>query len=86
MGKIKTNQFILGFALETNDGNDNAYNKLINKNLDAIFLNILDDKQNIFNSDYNHGKYITRKKSVSFELTTKLDLSYKIFKQIIIDS
>ena len=86
LGKIKTNQFILGFALETNDGNDNAYNKLINKNLDAIFLNILDDKQNIFNSDYNHGKYITRKKSVSFELTTKLDLSYKIFEQIIRDS
>ena len=86
LGKIKTNQFILGFALETNDGNDNAYNKLINKNLDAIFLNILDDQQNIFNSDYNHGKYITRKKSVSFELTTKLDLSYKIFEQIIRDS
>ena len=86
LGKIKTNQFILGFALETNDGNDNAYNKLINKNLDAIFLNILDDKQNVFNSDYNHGKYITRKKSVSFELTTKLDLSYKIFEQIIRDS
>ena len=85
LGKIKTNQFILGFALETNDGNDNAYNKLINKNLDAIFLNILDDQQNIFNSDYNHGKYITRKKSVSFELTTKLDLSYKIFEQIIRD-
>ena len=86
LGKIKTNQFMLGFALETNDGNDNAYNKLINKNLDAIFLNILDDKQNVFNSDYNHGKYITRKKSVSFELTTKLDLSYKIFEQIIRDS
>ena len=86
LGKIKTNQFILGFALETNNGNDNAYNKLINKNLDAIFLNILDDKQNVFNSDYNHGKYITRKKSVSFELTTKLDLSYKIFEQIIRDS
>ena len=86
VGKIKTNQFMLGFALETNDGNDNAYNKLINKNLDAIFLNILDDKQNVFNSDYNHGKYITRKKSVSFELTTKLDLSYKIFEQIIRDS
>ena len=85
LGKIKTNQFILGFALETNNGNDNAYNKLINKNLDAIFLNILDDKQNVFNSDYNHGKYITRKKSVSFELTTKLDLSYKIFEQIIRD-
>ena len=86
LGKIKTNQFILGFALETNDGNVNAYNKLIKKNLDAIFLNILDDKQNIFNSDFNHGKYITRKKSISFKLTTKLDLSYKIFEQIIRDS
>ena len=54
-------------------------------NLNAIFLNILNDKQNIFNSDYNQGKYITRKKSIPFELTTKLDLSYKIFEQIIID-
>ena len=86
LGKIKTNQYILGFALETNDGYENAYNKLINKNLDAIFLNILNDDQNVFNSDHNQGKYITRKKSISFELTTKLDLSYKIFKQIIKDS
>ena len=86
LGKIKTNQYLVGFALESNDGDKNAYNKLINKNLDAIFLNILSDKKNIFNSDYNHGKYITRKKSISFELTTKLDLSYKIFEQIINDS
>ena len=86
LGKIKTNQYILGFALETNDGDENAYNKLINKNLDAIFLNILNDDQNVFDSDYNRGKYITRKQSISFKLTTKLDLSYKIFKQIIKDS
>ncbi len=86
LGKIKTNQYIVGFALETNDGDENAYNKLINKDLDAIFLNILSDNQNIFDSDYNQGKYITRKKSISFELATKLDLSYKILKQIIKDS
>ena len=86
LGKIKTNQYILGFALETNNVVENAYNKLINKNLDAIFLNILNDNQNVFNSDYNQGKFITRKKSVSFELSTKLDLSYKIFEQIIKDS
>ena len=85
LGKIKTNQYLLGFALETNDGYQNAFDKLINKNLNAIFLNILNDKQNIFNSDYNQGKYITRKKSIPFELTTKLDLSYKIFEQIIND-
>ena len=86
LGKIKKNQFILGFALETHDGEKNAFNKLVNKNLDAIFLNVLSDKQNIFNSDFNNGKYITKKKSLSFELTTKLDLSYKIFEQIIKDS
>ncbi len=86
LGKIKTNQYILGFALETNDEDENAYNKLIKKNLDAIFLNILNENQNIFNSDYNQGKFITRKKSISFELATKLDLSYKIFEQIIKDS
>ena len=58
----------------------------MSKNLDAIFLNILNDKQSVFGSDLNKGKYITKNKSVSFELTTKLDLSYKIFKQIIKDS
>ena len=86
LGKIKKNQFMLGFALETHDGEKNAFNKLVNKNLDAIFLNVLSEKQNIFNSDFNHGKYITKKKSISFKLTTKLDLSYKIFEQIIKDS
>ena len=85
LGKIKTNQIVVGFALETDDGYENAYDKLINKNLDAIFLNILNDKNNVFNSDYNQGKYITRKKTVSFEQTTKLDLSFKIFEQIIKD-
>ena len=85
-GKIKKDQFMLGFALETHDGEKNAFNKLVNKNLDAIFLNVLSDKQNIFNSDFNNGKYITKKKSLTFKLTTKLDLSYKIFEQIIKDS
>ena len=85
LGKIKTNQIVVGFALETDDGYENAYDKLIKKNLDAIFLNILNDKNNVFNSDYNQGKYITRKKTVSFEQTTKLDLSFKIFEQIIKD-
>ncbi len=85
LGKIKTNQIVVGFALETDDGYENAYDKLIKKNLDAIFLNILNDKNNVFNSEYNQGKYITRKKTVSFEQTTKLDLSFKIFEQIIKD-
>ncbi len=85
LGKIKKNQFLFGFALETNDGEKNAFKKLVSKNLDAIFLNILNEKQNIFNSDYNQGKYITRKKSVSFELATKTDLSLKLFNEIIED-
>ncbi len=85
LGKIKKSQFLIGFALETNDGEKNAFKKLVSKNLDAIFLNILNEKQNIFNSDYNQGKYITRKRSVSFELATKTDLSLKLFNEIIQD-
>ena len=85
LGKIKTDQYMFGFALETNDGEQNASDKLINKNLDAIFLNNLNSKQNVFNSDYNQGKLITRKKSISFDLTSKLDLSYKILEQIMKD-
>src|SRR5690606_24475938 len=43
LGKIKTDQFLVGFALETQNELDNAVSKLQRKNLDAIVLNSLND-------------------------------------------
>ena len=41
MGAAKKDQFLVGFALETNNEIDNAKSKLLEKNLDLIVLNSL---------------------------------------------
>lgn len=43
LGKMKTNQRLIGFALETNDEENNAQKKIVSKNLDYIVLNSLND-------------------------------------------
>ena len=43
LGKIKKHQYLVGFALETQDVLDNGTKKLHAKNLDAIVLNSLED-------------------------------------------
>jgi phosphopantothenoylcysteine decarboxylase/phosphopantothenate--cysteine ligase len=43
LGAIKSKQFLVGFALETNNEVDNAIKKLKSKNLDLIVLNSLND-------------------------------------------
>jgi phosphopantothenoylcysteine decarboxylase/phosphopantothenate--cysteine ligase len=54
LGKMKTPcQKLIGFALETNDEEANAQAKLAKKNLDAIVLNSLRDKDACFGTDTN---------------------------------
>ena len=54
LGSKKTrNQFLIGFALETSDGAENAREKLRSKNLDAIVLNSLRDPGTGFGLDTN---------------------------------
>jgi phosphopantothenoylcysteine decarboxylase/phosphopantothenate--cysteine ligase len=49
----KTNQIVVGFALETNNSEHNALNKLRNKNLDYIVLNEQQNGVSGFGSDTN---------------------------------
>jgi phosphopantothenoylcysteine decarboxylase/phosphopantothenate--cysteine ligase len=44
LGEIKKHQFLIGFALETENEIKNAQSKLVNKNLNAIVLNSLKDE------------------------------------------
>ena len=53
LGAIKTNQLLVGFALETNNEVDNAIKKLKSKNLDLIVLNSLNDVGAGFGGDTN---------------------------------
>ena len=83
LGKIKTSQFLVGFALETENFIRNAKNKLKSKNLDAIVVNKIDDF-NPISSDYNQIEFINSDlKITSFEKKLKIDVSGDILNQII---
>jgi phosphopantothenoylcysteine decarboxylase/phosphopantothenate--cysteine ligase len=62
LGKLKKdNQLLIGFALETNDEEKNAEEKLTKKNFDFIVLNSLNDKGSGFKHDTNKITILSRK-------------------------
>ena len=83
MGSQKKNQFLLGFALETENEVANAKGKLKKKNLDAIILNSLQDKGAGFKNNTNKITIIDNKTSTVFELKSKADVAVDIFNHII---
>ncbi|WP_299063132.1 bifunctional phosphopantothenoylcysteine decarboxylase/phosphopantothenate--cysteine ligase CoaBC [uncultured Polaribacter sp.] len=85
LGKIKKHQFLVGFALETNNEIENAKNKLKRKNLDAIVLNSLQDKGAGFATDTNKITIIDKNlNQKSFELKSKIEVAKDIINEIII--
>jgi phosphopantothenoylcysteine decarboxylase/phosphopantothenate--cysteine ligase len=59
LGEQKTIQVLIGFALETSDGIENARKKLVAKNLDAIVLNNANEEGAGFETDTNIVTVIT---------------------------
>lgn len=82
MGETKTEQFLVGFALETENEEKNAQVKLQHKNLDMIVLNSLKDKGAGFKNDTNKIKILTREKVKSFELKSKDQVAEDILDEI----
>jgi phosphopantothenoylcysteine decarboxylase/phosphopantothenate--cysteine ligase len=80
LGKLKKeNQFLAGFALETEDGIALAKGKLERKNFDFIVLNSLLDKGSGFNTDTNKITIISRyNKITEFELKAKQEVATDI--------
>jgi phosphopantothenoylcysteine decarboxylase/phosphopantothenate--cysteine ligase len=60
LGEEKKHQILIGFALETNDGIQNAQHKLKSKNLDAIVLNNPNEEGAGFNTETNIVTIIRR--------------------------
>jgi phosphopantothenoylcysteine decarboxylase/phosphopantothenate--cysteine ligase len=84
MGKRKQKQFLLGFALETEDEISNAIKKIKSKNLDAIVLNSLNEHGAGFSVDSNKVTYIDQNETIiPFELKSKILVARDIFSQIL---
>jgi len=83
MGQQKKQQFLLGFALETENELDNAMAKCTKKNADAIVLNSLKDTAAGFGGDQNKITFIQKNgTTTSFELKPKTEVAVDIFAQI----
>lgn len=84
IGKIKRHeQFVVGFALETNDEETNAISKMERKNFDFIVLNSLRDPNSGFGFDTNKVTILHRSGlKKEFELKSKLDVADDIVKEI----
>ena len=84
LGVIKKEQFLVGFALETNNELVNATTKLKQKNLDAIVLNSLNDKGAGFSLNTNKVTFIDKKeRTIPFEMKSKSDVAIDIMNEIL---
>ena len=83
-GEKKTNQFLVGFALETENELENAKEKIRKKNLDLIVLNSLQDKGAGFKSETNKVQLIDKNFEVlEYMLKTKKEVAKDIFVEIL---
>jgi len=78
MGEKKTHQFLVGFALETQNEEENAKGKLEKKNLDMIVLNSLRDEGAGFKNDTNKIKIFTKTEKTEFNLKSKDEVAKDI--------
>ena len=84
MGEKKKDQYLVGFALETENEIDNAKQKLKIKNLDGIVLNSLNDKGAGFSSSTNKITFIHNDNTIkTFPLQSKTECAKRIFEQIL---
>ena len=81
--KKKSNQLLIGFALETENEEDNAKGKLTRKNLDFIVLNSLNNQGAGFKHDTNQVTIIDKNtKTTYFELKSKDEVAYDILNTV----
>lgn len=82
MGERKKHQFLVGFALETENEEENAKSKFVRKNLDMIVLNSLRDAGAGFGGDQNKVKIFTRNGTEKNDLKSKAETAGDILNAI----
>ncbi len=85
LGRLKkSNQLLIGFALETENELENAKAKIKKKNLDLIVLNSLNDKGAGFKNETNKISIINKhNKILNFELKNKSEVAKDIIAEIL---
>jgi phosphopantothenoylcysteine decarboxylase/phosphopantothenate--cysteine ligase len=76
-------QIIVGFAAETENALENARQKLVSKNLDAIVVNDVSREGVGFDSDRNAVTIISRDEVVEVPETTKWEVAQRVLDQLI---
>ncbi len=83
LGRMKRdNQLLVGFALETNDEQQNAQHKLEKKNLDFIVLNSLRNEGTCFRSDENQVSIIDRQGQHDYPRKPKSQVAVDIIDEL----
>ena len=84
LGELKQNQFLIGFALETENEIENAKLKIKKKNLDLIVLNSLQDEGAGFGKPTNKITFIDKNFVVEpMELKSKEEVALDIINKVI---
>lgn len=82
-GEKKNKQFLIGFALETENETENAKSKIMKKNLDLIVLNSLNDEGAGFGKETNKVTFIDKDfKQEQFDLKSKQEVAKDIINKI----
>ena len=76
-------QIVVGFAAETENVLENARQKLVSKNLDAIVVNDVSREGVGFDSDRNAVTIISRDEVVEVRETTKWEVAQRVLDQVV---
>jgi phosphopantothenoylcysteine decarboxylase/phosphopantothenate--cysteine ligase len=79
----KGSQLVIGFAAETENVLENARQKLVSKNLDAIVVNDVSREGVGFDSDRNAVTIISRDEVVEVPETTKWEVAQRVLDQVV---
>ncbi|MFK7000465.1 bifunctional phosphopantothenoylcysteine decarboxylase/phosphopantothenate--cysteine ligase CoaBC [Flavobacterium oreochromis] len=84
LGAIKKNQFLIGFALETENEIEHAKQKIQKKNLDLVVLNSLNDPGAGFGQPTNKITFIDKEFNIEpHELKSKEEVALDIVNKIV---
>ena len=85
LGSLKhKGQLLIGFALETNNEQQNAEGKLERKNFDFIVMNSLNDSGAGFRHDTNKISIIDRKGRIDYPLKPKTEVAQDIVDRLVL--